>query len=429
MCNPEECVTSDNCAEDDVRSPSRCCVPETTPWSATLVDRIGAKARPQLRGMSRMAGGGCRLAVHIMTPVLFVWVGACSGQPTAPQPPASIPPVTGPHQVSGVLVTNQTRSPIAGAAMRLSGISLPAATTTVTTGPSGEFTFPSVPADRMWLSISAPGHLDRVTFLRITGSRQDLVVDLIATAPPFSLNFFRQFARNGFEQPSGLSQLHPWSTDPSFYVRTVVEDTGELVSPVVVEGLRRIFTNAVPELSAGLLKVAGFEAGQDARPFQPGWVTVTFVRSLVPGGQATLGPGMNRWMKIRYDPARDERPLFSGCESGMVEVADHEIVHTMGYSHTDDVYRDFHSGKDCSGVGRPDRVRYHAAVMYSRAHGNRDPDKDPASFAIPAAVSGAPVVVSCPAHLFRSGGADLPALTLAGSLLLTQPAGRRRIAW
>jgi hypothetical protein len=206
--------------------------------------------------------------------------------------------------------------------------------------------------------------------------------------------------------------LHPWSVNPSFYVRTVVEDTGELVSPAVVNGLRRIFTNAVPELSADTLVVAAFQSGEEARPAQPGWVNVTFVRGLEFGGEATVGPGgvpggtigTNRVIRIRYNPEQ-ERPPFAYCDSGMERIADHEIVHTMGYFHTDNEYLDFQSGPECTGAGRPERVRYHAAVMYSRTHGNQDPDHDHWSFAVPAGLSGGnsanPVVASCPMHLFR----------------------------
>lgn len=309
--------------------------------------------------------GECLLAISICA------VGGCSPQAAPPSAPAVVPAITGPNRVSGVLVSNQTRTPVPGATMTLTEIGGASATTSVTTGPGGEFTFPSVPADQLWLSITAPGHLERVTNLQVTGSKLDLVVDVIATAPPFSLDFFRQFARNTFEQPGFATDLSPWSTNPSFYVRTVVEDTGELVPSRLIDGLRRVFTNAVPELSAGRL-----------------------------GGQATLGPGVNRWIKIRYDPARDDRPLVSSCESGMVEVADHEIVHTMGFWHTGDLLRDFQSA-DCSGAGRPERVRYHAAVMYSRVKGNLEPDRDPWNFAITASATDAPIVASCPIHMFR----------------------------
>jgi hypothetical protein len=342
--------------------------------------------------------GGWRLALWTLVAVVGAGLMGCGGQPTSPPPPPS--PVTGPHQVTGVVVSNQTRTPIAGAVLTLTAIGGPAASTTVSTGPGGEFSFPSVPDDRMWLSISAAGHLDRVTYLQVTDPRQGVAVDLISTAPPFSLDFYRQFARRGFEQPANLTHLHPWSIDPSFYLRTVVEDTGESVSPLIVEGLKRVFTNAVPELSAGLRRVAAFETGSEARPGQPGWVNVTFVRGLS-ASEATVGPSQGAWMKIRYDPARDERPLFTDCESGMVEAADHEIVHTMGYLHTHEVANDFRS-KGCTGAGRPDRVGYHAAIMYSRAYGNRDPDRDHFSFLIPAEASqAAPVVVSCPARFFR----------------------------
>ncbi len=326
---------------------------------------------------------------------------ACSTQAAPPSAPTVVPAITGPNRVSGVLVTNQTRTPVVGATMTLTEIGGASATTSVTTGPGGEFSFPSVPADQLWLSITAPGHLERVTNLQVTGSKQDLVVDVIATAPPFSLDFFRQFARRGFESPTNLGHLKPWSTDPSFYVRTVVEDTGELVSDVVVEGLRRVFTNAVPELSGRRRTMAAFEFGPESRAGRPDWINVTFVRGLAVGGEATVGPSAAPTMRIRYDPSLDDGPIFSGCESVMVEVADHEIVHTMGYSHTDQTGNDFRSGKGCPGAGRPERVRYHADVMYTRVHGNLDRDRDPWNFAITTGASDAPIVASCPIHIFR----------------------------
>lgn len=333
------------------------------------------------------------------------WLAHACGGSAAPPAPTALPPITGPHSIAGILVSNQTRAPIAGATLTLLGGG--PTTSTVTSGPAGDFTFASVPVDRLQLTVSAPGYLERVTALQVTGSRHDLMIDVIENAPPFSLDFFRQFARDSYDTPAGLARLLPWSTDPRFYVQTIVENSGEDVPAFVVEGIRRIFINAVPELSAGLRKVGAFETGPDARPNQPGWVNVSFVRDLTHdgravGGLASLGPRSGGgYIKVKYEPAWDEGHILFGCESTMVVVADHEIVHTMGYFHTDTTGRDFHSGQGCTGAGRPDRVRYHAAVMYSRAYGNRDPDRDPISFVIPARVREEPTTVSCPAHLFR----------------------------
>jgi hypothetical protein len=349
-------------------------------------------ASPVRRILPHLTGIAC---------LVLGWTAQACGGSAAPPAPSSVPPVTGSHSISGILISNQTRAPIAGATLTLLGGG--PTTSTVTSGPAGDFTFASVPVDRLQLSISAPGYLDRVTSIQVTGSRSDLVIDAISIAPPFSLDFYRQFARDAHDTP-GLTRLNPWSTNPSFYVRSVVEDSGEIVPPDIIDALRRIFLNAVPELSAGTLRLAAFEVGEEHRDRRAGWVTVTFHRVLSHPGNATVGPALQGGsIRLRFDPELDDQgggnPLR--CESAMVSVADHEIVHTMGYFHTDSSYFDFHSGAGCPGAGRPERVRYHAAVMYSRAKGNRDPDRDPVTFVIPARAGEASTAVSCPAHLFR----------------------------
>jgi hypothetical protein len=51
---------------------------------------------------------------------------------------------------------------------------------------------------------------------------------------------------------------------PSFYVRTVTEDTGDLVPDEIIQAIRRVFVNSVPELTAGRFEVAAFEWGTTA---------------------------------------------------------------------------------------------------------------------------------------------------------------------
>ena len=113
----------------------------------------------------------------------------------------------------------------------------------------------------------------------------------------------------------------------------------------------------MPELSAGTLALAAFEVGEEDRGERSGWVNVTFSRSLVPYGLASVGPRTaGGLIRLKYIPEID---AASGgnpwrCESEMVGVADHEIVHTMGYFHTSSTASDFPSGPSCTGVGRPE---------------------------------------------------------------------------
>jgi len=299
--------------------------------------------------------------------------------------------------IAGVVVGNQDRVPIAGARLQANG-------TTVVTNANGEFQITGLPAGQIQYELSAPQHVTHVSQLSVEGAREGVTIDLIRDAEPFSLGFYRQFARDGLDNPTALGATHPWTTAPSFYMRTVTDDSGEAVAPEILAGVRRVILNSVPELSAGHFTVAAFETGADARPTQPGWVIVTFF-SVFPTanaiGDASIGGNAGR-IRLAYDAPRLEPRI--DCNAWIVAVADHEIVHTMGFYHTG---APFGGGLDfdfqsigCTGTGRQERTRYHAAVMYSRPRGNIDPDQDPSTFASLVTES-MPPVVSCPASLFR----------------------------
>jgi hypothetical protein len=230
--------------------------------------------------------------------------------------------------------------------------------------------------------------------ITMTASRADVALDLIGTALPFSLDFYRQFARDGFDAPSAATvmPITRWTTAPSFYVRTVTEDTGEPVSSAVLEGVHRVLVNGVPELTGGQFSAAAYESGAAPRPPAPGWIAVLFYHSfpLFGVGEAVVGrnPGL---ISVSYDSSTDSLPGYKApgspdCGSAAVEIVEHELVHAMGFYHTDNTADDFHTGPGCPGSGRPARVVYHAAVMYTRPPGNTDPDNDPAAFSLPLSV-------------------------------------------
>lgn len=305
------------------------------------------------------------IANSVVLLVVSLSGSTCGGHaPAAPSlPPA--PKLSGSYTLSGTVVANQEREPIAGAVLQLTGITDPGQTT-VTTDARGGFAL-QVPGSIIRLFMSAPGYLNRGSRISVSGSHSDVILDLIRASPPFSLEFYRQIARNGYEE-SFLQPLRPWTIAPSFYIRTVTEDTGEAIPSPIINGVKRVLVNAVPELTGGRLSVASLETGIDSRSSQDGWVLVTFARSLGgDGGRATVGGNSgNIW--LLYDPDDPTNPF--NCESRTVAAADHEIVHTMGYYHTGPPWGslafDFQSGQGCPGVGRPARTTYHAAVMYSR---------------------------------------------------------------
>jgi hypothetical protein len=69
---------------------------------------------------------------------------------------------------------------------------------------------------------------------------------------------------------------------------------------------------------------------------------------------------------------------------------------TMGFHHPLPNASEFFSANSCSGSGRPDRLRYHAGIAYSRPYGNGDPDKDPESYTLLLRAPAAPAeIVYC----------------------------------
>ncbi len=263
----------------------------------------------------------------------------------------------------------------------------------VQTSSDGKFTINSLSSGLVQLSIGAPGYNTYRSRADLTEKPSDLTIQLIPSSDPFDLTFFRAFARGSQDGP--LQPTFNWSVNPSFYLRTVTADSGQPLPVATLDAIEALFRRAVPELSGGLLRVESVARGSAIPIPRQGSVSVQFYAGLIDadpnrGGDATVGGNQGR-MRLRYDPALDDGVVNQRrqCESFSVLMADHEIVHIMGYYHTDTTYIDFDSGTGCPGAGRPARVRYHASVMYARPPGNTDIDNDPPSFAYPLSGVGA----------------------------------------
>jgi hypothetical protein len=321
---------------------------------------------------------------------------ACSSGPTAPG--ASPTAVPGTLTLSGSIVSNQDRVPIAGATFEVSQAAVPVA---VTTDAAGQFAVGGLARGMVLVAVSAPGYLTHRTKVNITDSRTGFVLDLIPNTPPFDLEFYREFARGKFDGP--MVETRRWTMNPSFYFQTVTADTGVPVKAAILDKLEQMFVAAVPELTAGMFRVAAFDRGPSAFAFTEGWVAVQFFEKEFNGGYAGdsfVGGNQGR-IRLRENAELDaQHGHILSCESMSVRVADHEIVHAMGYRHTSSTFNDFQSGEGCPGKGRPARVRYHAAVMYSRQPGNTDVDTDRTSFAYPLASVMPGSRVSCGPDLF-----------------------------
>jgi hypothetical protein len=332
------------------------------------------------------------------------WAAACGGDSRSPTAPAP----AGAGTVTGVVVSVVEGEPIAGANVRIARQSAIA-------DASGRFQVTGVPEIGLFpFIIEAPGYFQRQTsvVLRSINLDPDVTVDLIPKSAPFNYRFFLQFARDELTQgQTGLRPLRPWTVAPSFYVKTALDPTGEILPPDIIEHIVTILVNGVREYSGGRLSAAAVEKGTDDRSSAAGWVNVGFRRELSqPGyaGEATVG-GNQGTMWLRFDPDDPRRHVDdpSGCAARVVQVAAHEIQHTMGYYHTSGAYVSLFADPDCDAANLSESLRYHAGVMYSRPRGNMDPDTDPGDFMF-GITSGAdqPVVFCSDAHV--DGGGVLP---------------------
>jgi hypothetical protein len=253
---------------------------------------------------------------------------------------------------------------------------------TITDG-QGAFTLEGVPHSGPFrLDASAQGHLDREVWLGGGGMRGPVELDIIGEVPPFDHQFYRLFARGTSDAAASALPLLNWTVAPSVYIRTVIEDTGEPVAPDVIDEIVGLMQASIPELTGERFRVELVELGEESRGEpRPGWIDVLFFENH-PRGDSTLGDsllgGDSGRIRLRYDttPVGTAAPVSAGCRT-VVYVAEHEIVHAMGFSHTDRNWWDFNSADGCTGHGRSERARFHAALAYSRPRGNLDPDRDP----------------------------------------------------
>jgi hypothetical protein len=264
----------------------------------------------------------------------------------------------------------------------LSGTPVAGATVTAgelraTTDAAGRFEFQRsrAPESPLFVRVEAAGYVTRETRVSHPRSRT-LQIDVIREAMPFQLAFYRAFARDGEEEPDDLLALYPWTRSAVFYMVTV-DNTGRQVEPEVLDVMRRELPAAFRAWTDGALN-AVVEEGVTERPQEAGLVPVRFTRSSE-GSCAFAGIQGNDWYLV-FNVDR------CGCGSVKIdpETVWHEVGHVAGFCHV--------TGRfimtplwawTCN--ARPqlsDAEQYHARIVYQRAPGNMDPDRDSDSFSM-----------------------------------------------
>jgi len=325
---------------------------------------------------------GSRGTRPIACAVLLV-VTACGGGSGRPAPPAAPTPTPTPTppantwSVAGQVVTTGSAQAVSGATVTPAW-SLAA----VTTDAGGSYQLGDTanpPSTPYQLTISGAGLISHdvwVTWAR--GPRTGVTLDVIRDGPPFSMDFYRQFVRGTYDQPGAPYPVLRWTSNPSFYVKTI-DQNGRAVEPEVLANVLDALGRAVPAFSGGHLAAAAIETGTETRNAAAGWINVDIHRD--PNEQRICG-----FANIGANPGsitlNDD---VCSCGSNKIPgaVTMHEVGHALGFFHVGDkgsLMYPFVSG-DCPAGKLSASETHHAAIAYSRPRGNTEPDHDPTSFA------------------------------------------------
>lgn len=315
-------------------------------------------------------------------------LSACGGgsPATPPNGPSPAPTILS-WAIGGTVSDAVTGAPISGATLSFAGQQ------PVTSNSDGTWTLngTGTAATRQSVTITAQGYVDRETSIRWeSGGRRDVGLTLLPDRAPFSLPYYRELVRNGFETPASLQPIRRWTSSPNFYINTFNPKTSKPLEDAELALVVRAIQEAVPQLSGSTLSAGTIETGNGPRDPRAGVINVQFIYDPASEfcGLAKVGANPGD-ITINYDRCAN----VCGSLKVTPETVAHEIGHAMGFFHTTgNGIMSPSRPRRCANVDFSTQERLHARVAYSRPAGNTDADKDPSSFLNLAPTETSPVV-------------------------------------
>ena len=256
----------------------------------------------------------------------------------------------------------------------MAGATLNAGGVTARSGADGSFTL-DLPAGAHRITVSGPGIVERTTTIRAPNAALEL--DVIPAEGPWTLDFYREIARNG-AGGGDLEPLIPWDSEPTFFIDARPEPTTGVEIPAeTIEFVREAIRVTVRLLSGGRYRGERVEVTHEPPP------------------DLTPGTVILRWNAAEVAEHAETANAFAYRVGGDANVVvfrhlaetwavHHEIGHVMGLYHPLGGLRPSHMWY--SGELEPPHFTewdiFHAQVMYSRPRGNTDVDVDPPGFVI-----------------------------------------------